>query len=71
LEFQRDNPTVAVDVVLQRLVKSGQVKVVPKKGSRKAYKWFTAIDHIQGLLDSVDKVLTLAWICRSNSSGVQ
>jgi hypothetical protein len=50
------SPLSSIHVVLQRLVKGQQVKVVLRKGGRKAYQWLTAIDHIQGLLESIGKV---------------
>src|SRR5439155_15436305 len=33
------NPLASIHTVLQRLVKGGKVKVVPRKGGRKAYQW--------------------------------
>jgi len=50
------NPLSSIHVVLRRLVKSRQVKVVLQKGGRKAYQWLTTIDHIQGLLEKIGKV---------------
>lgn len=47
------NPLSSIHVVLQRLVKSGQVKVVPQKGGRKAYQWVTTIDHLLSALQAV------------------
>ncbi len=49
------NPLASVHVVLQRLVKHGQVKVIPQKGGKKAYQWITAIDGLLSLLDTVGK----------------
>ena len=60
------NPLSSIHVVLQRLVKGCQVKVVLRKGGRKAYQWLTAIDHIQGLLESIGKVAE-----RAQAQGVQ
>lgn len=60
------NPLSSIHVVLQRLVKSGQVKVVLRKGGRKAYQWLTVIHHIQGLLESIGKVAE-----RAQAQGVQ
>ncbi len=44
------NALASIHVVLQRLVKGGQVKVVPQKGGRKAYQWITTIDNLLSLL---------------------
>jgi len=60
------NPLSSIHVVLQRLVKSRQVKVVPQKGGRKAYQWVTAIDHLLSLLQTVGSVTE-----RSQVQGVQ
>jgi hypothetical protein len=60
------NPLSSIHVVLQRLVKSGQVKVVPQKAGRKAYQWLTAIDHLLSLLQTVGSVTE-----RSQAQGVQ
>lgn len=46
-------PLSSIHVVLQRLVKSGQVKVVPLKGGKKAYQWITPIDGLLSLLQKV------------------
>ncbi|MFY9559166.1 MAG: hypothetical protein WAQ52_02935 [Terriglobales bacterium] len=59
------NPLSSIHVVLQRLVKSGQVKVVPQKGGRKAYQWITLIDSLLSLLQTVGSVE------RSQAQGVQ
>jgi len=56
------NPLSSIHVVLQRLVKSGQVKVVPRKGGKKAYQWLTTIHHIQELLESIGKVAERAQV---------
>ncbi len=50
------NALASIHVVLQRLVKGGQVKVVPQKGGRKVYQWITAIDGLLSLLQQVSKV---------------
>ena len=47
------NPLASIHVVLQRLVKSGQVKAVPLKGGKKAYQWITTIANILALLNEV------------------
>jgi hypothetical protein len=47
------NPLSSIHVVLQRLVKSGQVKVVPQRGGRKAYQWITVIDALLSVLQTV------------------
>lgn len=47
------NPLSSIHVVLRRLVKSHQVKVVPQKGGRKAYQWITVIDALLSVLQTV------------------
>jgi hypothetical protein len=53
-------PLSSLHVVLQRLVKAGQVKVVPRKGSKKAYQWITTVDKLLSVLDTMTKVSSLA-----------
>jgi hypothetical protein len=60
------NPLSSIHVVLRRLVKSRQVKVVPQKAGRKAYQWLTAIDNLLSLLQTVGSVTE-----RSQAQGVQ
>jgi hypothetical protein len=56
-DFSRySNPLASIHTVLQRLVKSGKVKVVPQKGGKKAYQWITVIDGLLSLLQSVSAV---------------
>jgi hypothetical protein len=56
-DFSRySNPLASIHVVLRRLVKSRQVKVVPQKGGRKTYQWVTAIDNLLSLLHTVNKI---------------
>jgi hypothetical protein len=53
-DFSRySNPLASIHVVLQRLVKSGQVKSVPRKAGKKAYQWITAIDNLLTVLNAV------------------
>lgn len=47
------NPLASIHVVLQRLVKGRQVKVVPQKGGKKAYQWITLVDNLLSLLSRV------------------
>jgi hypothetical protein len=49
-------PLSSLHVVLQRLVKAGQVKVVPQKGGKKAYQWITTVDTLLSVLDTMTKV---------------
>jgi len=50
---QYSNPLASIHTVLQRLVKSHQVKVVPQKAGKKAYQWITAIDALLTVLQTV------------------
>ena len=55
-DFSRySNPLASIHVVLQRLVKSGQVKAVPQKGGKKAYQWITVIDGLLSILAKASK----------------
>ncbi len=47
------NPLASIHTVLQRLVKSGKVKVVPQKAGKKAYQWITVIDGLLAILEAV------------------
>jgi hypothetical protein len=49
-------PLSSLHVVLQRLVKAGQAKVVTQKGGKKAYQWITAVDKLLSVLDRMTKV---------------
>jgi len=49
-------PLSSLHVVLQRLVKAGQVKVVPQKDGKKAYQWITTVDKLLSVLDTMTKV---------------
>ena len=56
-DFSRySNPLASIHTVLQRLVKSGKVRVVPQKGGKKAYQWITVIDGLLSLLQNVSAV---------------
>jgi hypothetical protein len=50
------NPLASIHTVLQRLVKSSQVKVVPQKGGKKTYQWITVIDSFLTVLQSLNKM---------------
>jgi hypothetical protein len=50
------NPLASIHTVLQRLVKSGKVKVVSQKRGKKAYQWITVIDGLLSLLQNVSAV---------------
>jgi hypothetical protein len=47
------SPLATLHTVLNRLVKSGKVKVVPQKGGKKSYQWITTIDNLLSLLNKV------------------
>jgi predicted RNase H-like nuclease (RuvC/YqgF family) len=47
------SPLSAIHTVLNRLVKSGKVKVVPQKGGKKAYQWITTIDSFLSMMTKV------------------
>ncbi len=47
------NPLASIHTVLQRLVKSGKVKVVPQKAGKKAYQWITVIDGLLAILQTM------------------
>jgi hypothetical protein len=47
------NPLASIHTVLQRLVKSRQVKMVPQKAGKKAYQWITVIDGLLAILEAV------------------
>jgi hypothetical protein len=47
------NPLASIHTVLQRLVKSHQVKVIPQKAGKKAYQWITVIDGLMAVLQAV------------------
>jgi hypothetical protein len=49
-------PLSSLHVVLQRLVKSGEVRVVPWKSGKKAYQWITTVDKLLSALNTVGKV---------------
>jgi hypothetical protein len=49
-------PLSSLHVVLQRLMKAGQVKVVPQKSGKKAYQWITTVDKLLSVLDTMTKV---------------
>jgi hypothetical protein len=56
-DFSRySNPLSSIHVVLQRLVKSGEVKVILQKGGHKAYQWLTAFDNLLRALETVTQV---------------
>jgi len=56
-DFSRySNPLSSIHVVLQRLVKAGQVRVVPQKGGKKVYQWITTVDKLLSVLDTMTKV---------------
>ena len=63
-------PLSSLHVVLQRLVKSGQVKVVVRKDGRKAYQWITTVDKLLSVLETVGKVAEAAH-ARTAPSGQQ
>jgi hypothetical protein len=50
------NPLASIHTVLRRLVKSGEVRVVPQKGGKKTYQWITLIDNFLTALQTVAKV---------------
>jgi hypothetical protein len=50
------SPLAILHTVLNRLVKSGKVKVILQKGGKKAYQWITVTDHLISLLQVVNKV---------------
>lgn len=50
------SPLASIHTVLKRLVKGGQVKVIPQKGGKKAYQWITPIDSLLTLLQTVGSV---------------
>jgi DNA repair exonuclease SbcCD ATPase subunit len=50
------SPLASVHTVLKRLVKSGQVKVVPQKGGKKTYQWITAIDSLLTVLGTMNSL---------------
>jgi len=60
------NPLSSIHVVLRRLVKGGQVKVVPQKGGKKAYQWVTTVDHLLSLLNAFGNAAE-----RAQAKGVQ
>lgn len=47
------SPLAILHTVLNRLVKSGKVKVVPLKGGKKSYQWITVIDSLLSILNKV------------------
>ena len=47
------SPLATLHTVLNRLVKSGKVKMVPQKGGKKSYQWITVIDGLLSLLNKV------------------
>jgi hypothetical protein len=47
------SPLAILHTVLNRLVKSGKVKVVPQKGGKKSYQWITVIDSLLSILNKV------------------
>ena len=47
------SPLATLHTVLNRLVKSGRVKVVALKGGKKSYQWITVIDGLLSLLNKV------------------
>ena len=51
-------PLSSIHVVLQRLVKGRQVRVVPQKGGKKAYQWITLIESLLSTLQKVSDVAT-------------
>jgi hypothetical protein len=61
------NPLSSIHVVLQRLVKSGKVKVVPLKGGRKAYQWITVVANLLSLLEK----MTAPVAQQSHPKGIQ
>jgi hypothetical protein len=44
----------SIHTVLKRLVKSGQVKVVPQKGGKKSYQWITVVDNLLTVLGKMN-----------------
>ena len=50
------SPLAILHTVLNRLAKSGKVKVVPLKGGKKSYQWITVTEHLISLLQVVNKV---------------
>ena len=50
------NPLASIHVVLQRLVKSGQVKVIPQKSGKKAYQWITLMDNLRSVLEKAGEI---------------
>ena len=50
------SPLAILHTVLNRLVKSGQVKVVPQKGGKKSYQWITVTERLISLLQVVNNV---------------
>ena len=50
------SPLAILHTVLNRLVKSGKVKVVPLKGGKKSYQWITVIDSLLSVLQVMNKV---------------
>ena len=50
------SPLAILHTVLNRLVKSGKVKVVPQKGGKKSYQWITVIDSLLSVLQVMSKV---------------
>jgi len=50
------SPLATLHTVLNRLVKSGKVKVVPQKGGKKSYQWITVIDNLLSVLQVMNKV---------------
>lgn len=50
------SPLATLHTVLNRLVKSGKVKVVAQRGGRKSYQWISTIDKLLSVLEVVNKV---------------
>ena len=50
-------PLSSIHVVLQRLVKSGQVRVVPQKGGKKHYQWITPLESFLTSLQRVSDIV--------------
>jgi hypothetical protein len=50
------SPLASIHTVLKRLVKSGQVKVVPQKGGKKSYQWITVIDNLLTVLGKMNSM---------------
>jgi hypothetical protein len=54
------SPLAAIHTVLNRLVKSKRVKVLPQAGGKKRYQWITIIENLLSALQTVEKVAVQA-----------